>query len=198
MKNKNYFLICVCMVLCCACDTPQLLDSKANSVHIFKYVNEGYKNHLLTYNDTLRGDSSILPTCPKLDRNEPYFSYYYTANAAKSYDICELATAEKVIALHGNYYMYYPYINLGLRGDRLVVRDGLWSDICNTDPFKLPIVCDEANIYSETRIFEGRSLDKITHKKRTEMTIDDIVNAINRVIDEGTLDKYSSKYGYCN
>ena len=30
------------------------------------------------------------------------------------------------------------------------------------------------------------------------MTIDDIVNAINRVIDEGTLDKYSSKYGYCN
>ncbi|MBP5304070.1 MAG: hypothetical protein J6Z00_04210 [Clostridia bacterium] len=36
-------------------------------------------------------------------------------------------------------------------------------------------------------------MEKITHKSRKEMTMDDIEKAINKVIDDGELEKYSKK-----
>ena len=49
-------------------------------------------------------------------------------------------------------------------------------------------------LYSEIRLFEIQSLEKITSKSRKEMTIDDIEKSINKIIDEGKLDKYSRIY----
>ena len=36
-------------------------------------------------------------------------------------------------------------------------------------------------------------MEKITHKSRKEMTVDDIEQAVNKVIDDGELEKYSKK-----
>ena len=47
--------------------------------------------------------------------------------------------------------------------------------------------------FKEIRVFEIRSMERLTKKTRTEMTIDDIEQAVNKVIDEGKLDKYSIK-----
>ena len=57
----------------------------------------------------------------------------------------------------------------------------------------MPILGDANSIYSEIRLFEITSLEKITGKNRQEMTIEDIEQAINNVIDDGKLDKYSMK-----
>ena len=133
---------------------------------------------------------------PKRYRDEPYFFYgseRWEQNPEKyTFDICELATEEKLLALHDHYYTYFPYT--GLRQcDKDVVRDGKWSDLCSTDPLTLPVVTSANSLYSEIRMFEIRTLEKLTKKKRDKMTIDDIEKAVNKVIDEGKLDKYSVK-----
>ena len=192
----------------CACDTPALLESKANHIYIFRYVDESSKDLIITARDSLSSAAYNMTNgivCyPKLKRDEPYFKFMNWEGMSKdeymakySFDICELATEEKVIALHGHYYIYYPYVNIGsLEKNSKVIRDGKWTDICDGNPLDLPILCEERAIYSEIRTLEGFDLDKITKKKRNEMTIDDIVNALNKVIDEGKLDKYSLKFSY--
>lgn len=198
MKYKLLILVSVIAALC-ACDTKRLLDSKADTVTIFRYVDETYKDLVITV-DTVQG----IQTYPKYKRDEPFFyAHYHTMNSEEyreyTFDICELATEPKVIALHDHYYMYYPYMRISrfyYNPQQSFVRDMRWGNICDSNPLEAPILCEEEAIYSECRRFEGLKLDKITKKKRQEMTIDDIVNAINRVIDEGKLDKYSQKMIY--
>ncbi len=189
MKKILFFIVIA--ALFCGCDTPEQLKSVRQSFVIFRYVDEEYKDYIITVDNS--GDNSHIMNgiynFPKLKRDEPYFG------GGETYDICELATEEKVIALHDHYYAYYPYPNIHGIGHKSV-RNGKWKDICDTNPLELPILCHEGEIYSEGRCFEGFSLDKITKKKREELTIDDIVNAINKVIDEGKLDKYSVKFNF--
>ena len=205
MKIRFLFLAALAAFFS-ACDTPALLESKHNSIYIFKYCDENSKDFIITTLDSLSSKeyyyTNGVVNCPKLKKEEPYFKFMdnegMTADQYRqkySFDICELATEEKVIALHGNYYIYYPYVNIALNSDANVIRDGKWKDICNGNPLDLSIRCEGKAIYSEIRTIEGFSLDKITHKKRSEMTIDDIVNGLNKIIDEGKLDKYSIK---CN
>ena len=193
MKKFLFLALMACALI--ACDTKQLLESKADTVIIFRYVDETYKEFVITV-DTVEG----IYTYPKYKRDNPFFyTHYHTLSSEEyreySFDICELATEPKVIALHDHYYMYYPYMRIShfyYPGESFV-RDMRWENICDSDPLEAPVLCEEEAIYSEYRRIEGLKMDKITKKKRQEVTIDDIVNAINRVIDEGKLDKYSQK-----
>lgn len=201
MKTKSILLVLMAAIFC-ACDTPQLLESKANTIYIFRYKNEDYKNLIITYDPAEEDCPYSIPDYPKLKKDEPYFDFYYKPrdgvsgdnwNEKYSYDICELATESKLISLHGDYYIYFPYVRIGtwvVEWEK-VARDGNWEQVCEVNPEELPVLCREWDIYSEVRAFDGYALDKITKKKRREMTIDDIVRGLNKVIDEGKLDKYS-------
>lgn len=57
----------------------------------------------------------------------------------------------------------------------------------------LPIVGSVNSIYKEIWHFDIYSIEKLTGKSRKEMTIDDIENAINIVIDQKKLEKYSTR-----
>ncbi len=191
MKTKLLCILSLAAVLC-SCDTKQTLEDIRYSFFIFKYKDEASKDVIVTN----PGVTSGIYNYPKRYRNEPYFGKerWFENPEKYHYDICELATEEKLLALHDGYYTLFPYTNMYHDGDD-VIRDGKWTDICDINPVELPELGQAYTLYSEFRLFEIRSLEKITGKSRKEMTIDDIEKAINKVIDEGKLDKYSRNPG---
>ena len=200
MKTKRFFAL-MFVVLLCSCDSYELIESVKYTFYIFRYTDEANKELIITvpnpfFDPNGTGTISGILNFPKRYRDEPYFffgSERWEQNPEKySFDICELATEEKLLALHDHYYTYFPYTGIRQSGED-VVRDGKWSDLCSTDPLTLPVVTSANSLYSEIRMFEIRTLEKLTKKKRDEMTIDDIEKAVNKVIDEGKLDKYSVK-----
>ena len=187
MKTIRLLFLLFIAVFAIGCDSPQLLEEKEYSFYIFRYADETYKEWIITTNDSI-------PKCPKRYKNEPYFgNARWAQNPEKyQYDLCELATEEKLLALHEKYYTYFPYT--AIHGDEnCVARKEKWGNICNANLKDLPVLCSANALYSEIRSFEISSLEKITEKKRQEMTIDDIAKAINTIIDSGQLDKYSTK-----
>lgn len=201
MKTKLFLLATIVTVLC-GCDTPQTLENRLYAFLIFKYTDESYKELIITNNQLnhSNGDLKVIDgvaNFPKRYRNEPYFSGEQWAKNPEKYtfDICELAIEEKLLSLHNGYYTYFPYTNIHLvNGYPAVIRDGTWEELCDINRLDLPILGDANSIYSEIRLFEITSLEKITHKNRDIMTIEDIEIAINDVIDHGQLDDYSISY----
>ena len=201
MKAKLFLLTTIVTILC-GCDTPQTLENTKYAFFIFRYVDESYKELIITDGSKNHSDGYFkiingIANYPKRYRNEPYYSAdKWSLNPEKyTFDICELATEEKLLSFHSRYYTYFPYTNIfPFYSSPVVIRDGKWENICDVNPFELPILGDANSIYSEIRFFEISSLEKITGKKRNEMTIDDIEKAVNNVIDDGKLDKYSKTY----
>ena len=210
MKNKLLFLITCAIIVSSCSDKIEKLREMEYAFFIFRFSSEANKELIITcpcLEDIHVIDSTAgfgmfhgIYNFPKRYRNEPYYAALrWTQEPEKySYYICEFATEEKLLALHDGYFTYFPYTNL-IENDFCVVRDGKWNDICNCNPLDLPILGSPSTssplfFYKEIRFFRIGSLEKITHKSRHEMTIDDIENAINKVIDEGKLDKYSKTY----
>ena len=199
MKKKLLFL-CVVAMLFCSCDTIQLLEDKQYGFYIFRYTDVANKELIITSPLGSRIDSSGLGVIngiynfPKRYRNEPYYGCERWAKNPEKYtfDICELATEEKLLALHDGYFTYFPYTNINTANED-VIRDGKWENLCDGNPLELPVLGEASSLYKEIRLFEIRPLEKITGKSRKEMTIEDIEAAINKLIDEGQLDKYSTK-----
>ncbi len=200
MKTK-IFILATFVTILCGCDTRQTLENVKYAFFIFRYADESYKeliitngsqNHSVGYFKIINGIANY----PKRYRDEPYYSaeQWYKNPEKYTFDICELATNEKLLALHDGYYSYFPYTNIyPSHSTPISIRNGKWENICEVNPFELPILGDANSIYSEIRLFEITSLEKITGKNRQEMTIEDIEQASNNVIDDGKLDKYSVK-----
>lgn len=196
MKTRFFILICFAIFFC-SCDTPETIDSQRYKFCIFRLKNEMYKELIITgnanvsegYFRTINGINNF----PKRYKEEPYFGSARWSQAPEKYtfDICELATEEKLLALHDGYYIYFPYTGLSGDGSSIVVRDGKWDTICSCNPLELSALGESNSIYSEIRLFEIKPLEKITKKSRKEMTIEDIEKAINKVIDDGKLDQYT-------
>lgn len=200
MKKKLLFIVALVAILC-SCDTPQTLEDMNYAFFIFRFKNDENKELILTsvlgneILDQVSGAAVIngVYNYPKRYRNEPYYfgSERFQENPSKYvFDICELATEEKLLALHDGYYTYFPYTRI-IDYDQCVVRDGKWENLCNSNPLDLPILGNHSTLYKEMRLFEIRPLEIITGKNRKEMTIEDIEKAVNKLIDEGKLDKYS-------
>ena len=192
MKNRLLFLIAFAAILC-SCDTPALLEAKQYAFFIFRFADEADKEWIITcpVSESLPNPqiTNGIHNFPKRHHNKPYFA---DKGNFDSFDICELATEEKLLAMHDGYYTYFPYTCI-VDGDMCVVRDGKWETLCDVNPLDLHERGSANGIYADIRSFDIRSLEKITHKSRTEMTIEDIEQAINKVIDEKKLDKYSIK-----
>lgn len=204
MKTKLFLIMAAATLLSSCADRVQTLYDNDYAFFIFRYKDDASKELIITQevessNDTIdarcRSINGIF-NYPKRYRNEPYFgSNRWGQNPEKyTFDICELATNEKVLALHGNFYTYFPYTNINCKGSKDVIRKGNWSSICEKNPMKMEIVGSADAIYSEIRFCEIQALEKITNKSRKEMTIDDIAQAVNKIIDEGNLDKYTTVY----
>lgn len=200
MKKELLFL-CVVAMLFCACDSVQLLKDKRYGFYIFRYADVANKELIITSqlgqtetDSSGLGEINGIYNFPKRYRNEPYYgSERWSKNPEKyAFDICELATEKKVLALHDGYFTYFPYTHINTSNSD-VVRDGKWENLCDGNPLELPALGDAGSLYKEIRHFEIRPLEKITGKSRKEMTIEDIEEAINKLIDEGRLDKYSTK-----
>lgn len=189
MKYRLFLLLSFTALLS-ACDTPQVLEDTQYSFFIFRYTNELNKEWIITNPNLVNGVYNY----PKRYRNEPYFgAERWSQNPEKyTYNICELATAEKLLYLHGNYHAYFPYTNINAY-ELDEVRIGKWEDICDINPLNLPIKGSANGLYKEIWHFDIRSLEKITGKSRKEMTIEDMEDAINEVIDKNELGKYSTK-----
>lgn len=190
MKPK-LFSIAVLVAVLTSCDTPALLESKDYSFFIFRYTDEANKEWIIT--TTIAGSAGVLNS-PKRYRNEPYFGRSRRAQNPEKYkfDICELATEEKLLYLHDGYRAYFPYTSIHF-SDNDVYRDGKWKDICKRNPLDLPVKGSANGLYKEVRHFDIYALEKMTGKGRKEMSIEDIETAINKAIDAGKLDKYSTK-----
>lgn len=199
MKNTKSLLLLMSPLFLIAalltgCDSKEVLERADFAFFIFRLEDESYKELIITNGD-------VVPNFPKRSKDGPYFGIgtgVYTQGVVDItpyyYDICELATEEKFLALHNNYYTFFPYTGISSfesSSDTVFVREGIWKDVCNIDPASLPILDNVSEMYSEIRFFEITSLEKITHKNRWKMTIDDMEKAVNKVIDEGELDKYS-------
>ena len=201
MKNQFIFIVALAAFFC-SCDTPQTIEDSEYSFFIFSYNDEADKEWIITTNMPTSDTARIrvvngVYNFPKRYRDEPY--YFGMRQPTTDYekhifDICELATEEKLLALHNGYYTYFPYTNI-VHSSACAVRDGKWTDICSVNALDLPIrgYATTQDLYKDIRFFGIRSLEKITHKSRKEMTMDDIEKAINKVIDDGKLDKYSTK-----
>lgn len=206
MKAKLFYILSLAAILC-ACDTPSLIEKKNYAFFIFRFTNEANKELIITCPtsenreivDSTSGIGLIngIHNCPKRYKNEPYYCLRdsLSQNPEKYiFDICELATEEKLLTLHDGYYTYFPYTAI-IDYDQCVVRDGKWESVCESNPMQWAIHGSANALYKDIRLFEIQSLEKITGKSRKEMTIDDIEKAVNIVIDKDKLDKYSRK---CN
>ncbi len=197
---KKLFLYAgLLMAVCLAgCDTPEQLEGLKYSFSIFRYTDESYKENIITMTQE-SGVPEIQRTngiynFPKRKKDAPYFRDPAQTDLSEFYfDICELATEEKVLPLHDGYYTYFPYTALSCNSGEPVMRDCKWEDICSVDVSALPEICPAENIYAEIRSFPIQTLEKKTGKSRKEMTIEDIEKAINEIIDNGEIDKYGEK-----
>ena len=200
MRNKLFIIIAFYTIFLCGCDSKDKLEGVHYFFFIFRFCNDADKELIITtpaedYSDSAGfGIINGIYNFPKRYRNEPYYNREQWLQDPEKYiyDICELATEEKLLALHDNYYTYFPYTCIQEQ-ELCVIRQGKWDSICSVNPLELPILGQANSIYSEVRLFEIKALEKLTRKKRKEMTIDDIEKAVNKVIDEGKLDKYSTK-----
>ena len=195
MKTKLFFLLSI-FTLLFSCDTTYTLENHKLRFLIFRYaeksLKEGVNNKdlIITCNEP---NFTGIHNYPKLYKNEPYF--FPDGGRSHSFDICELATEEKVLALHNGWYTYFPYIGIhyNLNQD-YKVRDGKWEDICNVNYDRLPILSNASALYSDGRSFDIKTLEFLTQKNRKKMTLDDITRAVNKIIDQGKVDKYTQRY----
>lgn len=149
-----------------------------------------------------------IPTYPKAYEDAPLFTEMDYAGGdfeGTVYDVCELATKQKYIALHDGYYIAYPYTKLSILTTFLDVE---WNRLCDVDldtinpisfyqydPFNCP--------YKKVYVVEESLIAKLSKKStlrfrkcnKEEVTISDAIKVINMLIDEGKLDECCQSVG---
>lgn len=156
-------------------------------------------------NQFFQGGDYFIPTCFEQTPGEPLFCveeqpsffapemrYQYGSN----YDLCDLATKSKYIALEDGWYLCYPYAGLSQCYRYLNVD---WADICNVDWDTVSLALynaydTEAVVYyhlSEQRIasLTKKATAHFNTRKREQVTIDDVTALFNELIREGKLEE---------
>lgn len=156
-------------------------------------------------NQFFRGGEYFIPTCFEQTPGEPLFCveeqpsffapkmrYQYGNN----YDLCDLASKRKYIALENGWYLCYPYAGLSQCHRYLNVD---WADICNVDWDTVSLALDnaydtEAVVYYHLSEKQIASLTKkatahFNTRKREQVTIDDVTALFNELIHEGKLEE---------
>lgn len=186
--------IMVIALLLTGCPTPEKRAENSGGVFFFQ-LNEEYKEYALV-NRTDPTD----PTVPSTSESQFYYirNYpYRTANGAyfitdgsfrdRTFDICELTDEHIFYPLHKGYYTFFPFSNLG---EGNWVSNVKWKDFCTASRDTMTVIgfCDL--YYKNPRKIKIPTLESLTHKSRKDMTMDDIVRVINKLIDTNSIDKY--------
>lgn len=203
MKNRNLFYMGISLLLAFAFVSCIFIkDPIPDPTLIVFQLNDTTVLHKVAVVPTNNTDSNkySIPTYPKLDRNAPFFTETNLSThwgfTGSYYDKCELATEPKYIALKDGYYMAYPYVELcGLT----TFLDVDWSDLCNVDLDTVPVMHFEENVFKNVCNIEEATVANLTkkstihHSKRNkeQVTIDDVVDLLNKLIEEDRLEDYN-------
>ena len=228
MKNRNLFYMGISLLLsigiCVSCvwsfpggPTEQSIDIflPADSVILQKVRVKISSSSDSMYEDNSHGyyftKKYCIPIYPKLYENAPLFTEMDMSGqnpygfVGTSYDVCELATQPKFIALKGGYYMAYPYTRLIEYVDFLDIN---WEQLCDVDLDTIPLLPDNQHPfdapYKEVYNIYESTIAKLAHKStirfrkrnKEEVTIEDAVEVINRLIEEGKLEEYGHGRNY--
>lgn len=231
MKNRNLFYAGISLLLsmgiCVSCvwsfpdgPTEHSIDIflPADSIILQKVrvkINSSLDSTYQIYLDEIRGcyftKKYCIPIYPKLYENAPLFTKMDDRGdnpygfVGTSYDICELATQPKFIALKGGYYMAYPYNRLIEYVDCLDIN---WEQLCDVDLDTIPLLPNNQHPfdapYKEVYNIQESTIAKLAHKStirfrkrnKEEVTIEDAVEVINRLIEEGKLEEYGCGRNY--
>ena len=137
MKTKLLFVLSIAAIMCSGCDPIEMIEDKDYSFFIFQYTDESNKDLIITstepdtqFNSWGAKVTKGIYNFPKRYKDEPYYSgeQWYKNPEKYTFDICELATNEKLLALHDGYYSYFPYTNIyPSHSTPIAIRDVKWE-----------------------------------------------------------------------
>lgn len=219
MKNKIIilFVMILCLSACFVflrCTIPFGFTAyPPKMIRIFKFVNDDYKNKILIllsedivdypfkekfFIPLNEGSERFIPVYPRIKKDRLPFSYSdedeFLSDIYEQYDICELSNNLPFIELHDGWCMFYPY-RWDIYGWPNLAIDAEWEDICNPN-----INLDSVEILGWSYSVPYYSIwvstiSKLQKKKMEKLTIEDVIQCLNKIIDEGKLDKYGSTIG---
>ena len=187
-----------------SCDTPETIENANYSFCFFKLKDAKYKDYIImtqynaplisNRNPPIMYDTCIVPLFPKRDYNKPYFLTNISNPVDYFYNECDLAEAEIYYSLHDGYLTFFPYTSIGAN-EGCVILNEKWSEICGLTPDNVTVSEPYSNIFEDVWLVKIQTLEKLTKKSKSEMTIQDIETAINKIIDNKTIGKYCSNVG---
>ncbi len=206
MKRFILFVM-LCVALCTSCKHEDLIanDPSGGHMYIFKPAHDSLLNKVLVRTNGFgRGSYYTYGTnyrillSPKLSPNTPIFGEGEENRATgflvgDSYTIDELVSAEsRFIALKDGYYICYPFACIEQYAQFLDID---WKDFYSVDPDTVPI---HLITFKEHLDISEKTLVKLTGKSTLhfhglsskQITIEDVVKALNEIIEEGKVDKY--------
>ena len=145
------------------------------------------------------GSKYVIPLYPKNHVGQPIFGergdgslYDYGYAYGDFYKLEDLIDSPKFIALKGGYYICYPFTCLERIG---LFLDAEWKDLATTDfdkvevlpsPHKLRYSISERNLAHLTK----KSTKHFPKENAEMMTIDDVVNTLNILIETNRIEEY--------
>ena len=216
MKRISIIYVWLSLLLCIVCNScewglppnyQRIVFFQLSDTTILHKVSVIPQEHLMI-DDAGRYYSTTqyaIPTYPKLDIDAPYFTeldnYGVAGMKGAYYDVCELATETKYIALKNGYYMVYPYTNLCGLTTFLNVD---WKDLCNVDIDTIQVMRFDEEPFSKVYNITEETIAKLTRKStprfkkrnKEQVRVEDIVQLLNQLIEEDDLDSYCNGMGF--
>ena len=147
------------------------------------------------------GDVCWIPLYPKNIKGQPIFGkkgYQGASNLhnwiiGTTYSLEELINTPKYIALKDNYYICYPFMDLASYGCYVNVD---WKDLLTLDTTTLEVYTNMP--YAKRYVIFEDDLVRLTKKstmhfrglKKDMITIDDVVEVLNELIETNTIEEY--------
>ena len=198
---------------------PDLIaqDPEGGYICFFQFTDTSYMNNILVspgmedfdymfhYGKVLGGGKWWLPLFPKNHHEgQPIFGertregtnmdFYYLDGCF--YTVKDVVESPKFIALKGGYYIFYPFMALEVRGHYINAK---WEDYYTTDFRKVEKIPSH-HVYKKCYQISEHILVHLTQKstlhfprENPEMiTIDDVVETLNWLIETNQIDEYCS------
>ncbi|MBQ5626242.1 MAG: hypothetical protein IIU96_04360, partial [Paludibacteraceae bacterium] len=181
----------------------------------FQFTDTAYMNNILVapgmadfdymfhYGKVLGGGKWWLPLFPKNHHEgQPIFGERTREGTNMDFDyldgcfytVKDVVESPKFIALKGGYYIFYPFMALEVRGHYINAK---WEDYYTTDFRKVEKIPSH-HVYKKCYQISEHILVHLTQKstlhfprENAEMiTIDDVVETLNRLIETNQIDEY--------
>ena len=191
-------------------------DSTGGKIYFFQFTDTAFMNKIIVSRADYWDDRNIddlskymkdvgnnlgIPLYPKNIKGESLFgnessvvgySLGYCMNG-EPYTLDDLVNSPKFIALKGEYYICYPFTSLEVYGQYI---DAEWKDLYTINfeqiklyskyPYKKRYEIDE---YTLTKLTQ-KSTFNFRQKKSKKITIDDVVETLNMLIETNRIDEY--------